>query len=216
MAAHAGGIPVSHVPQALDANAREGNWRTSGDVYDQYHWSVLGYFGKMTQNELVQDLYFHFNGLGPGDLYSLEINHQLAKDNGFRRFVSPLVSTVELAANGTYETDPNGIIYEFNPYVMFRWRNFPWNQYILTTVGIGEGVSWASRNPQRETRTEEKAENARKFLNYVAFEATMSLPKHPEWQVLYRLHHRSGAFGLYCPGIVGSTAAGIGIRYWFG
>lgn len=192
------------------------SWKNSGDVYDKYEWGVMGYLGWMTTKEMYHDMYFDYGHLGNGSLYTLEVDRQLPKDNWARKYLAPLLfaSTIELAANVTYETDPTGPLVEFNPYFVFRWRNFPWNNKLLTTLGIGEGVSWASHSPQQEINSENEPGDATKFLNYVMAELTFSLPSHPEWQVLYRLHHRSGVFGLYCPGTVGSTAAGVGVRYW--
>ncbi len=192
------------------------SWKHSGDVYDKYDWGVMGYLGWMTTKEMYHDMYFDYGHLGNGSLYVIEVDRQLPKDNWARKYIAPLLfaSTIELAANFTYETDPSGPLVEFNPYFVFRWRDFPWNNKLLTTFGIGEGVSFASHNPQQEIDSQNEPGDARQFLNYVMAELTFSLPTHPEWQVLYRLHHRSGVFGLYCPGTVGSTAAGVGVRYW--
>jgi len=212
--------PTTSAPTAAapspTASSNSYDWMHSGDVYDKYTWGIMGYVGGMTHSELYHDLYFAYDGLGPGTLYTLEVDHQLSKENLFRRFFQKALfaSTVELASNFTYETDPTGPLTEFNPYFIVRWRDFPWNKYVLTTIGIGEGVSWASHSPQQELDSENEPGDATKFLNYVMTEITFSLPSHPEWQIMYRLHHRSGVFGLYCPGTVGSTAAGVGIRYW--
>lgn len=207
------------IAQATDSNTISSEpssvpWTKTGNVYDKYKWGFLGYIGGMTNSELYHDMYFDWQGLGPGTLYVFEVDRQLSVDNWARKLFSKVVSTIELAANVTYETDPTGPLEEFNPYFIFRWREFPWNQKVLTTFAVGEGVSWASHNPEREIRTEEKADSATKFLNYLMVETTFSLPSHPEWQIMYRLHHRSGVFGLYCPGRSGSTAAGLGVRYW--
>lgn len=202
--------PVTATPTTTSS------WRHSGDVYDKYEWGFMGYIGGMTGAEMYRDMYFDYDGLGPGTLYTFEVDHQLSRDNWARKYLAPLLfaSTIELASNITYETDPTGPLVEFNPYFIFRWREFPWNNTLLTTFGVGEGVSWASHNPQQEIDSENSPGDATKFLNYVMAEITFSLPEHPEWQIMYRLHHRSGVFGLYCPGTVGSTAAGIGLRYW--
>lgn len=192
------------------------SWKTSGDVYDKYKWGFMGYVGIMGTNELYNDLYFNYGSLGPGILYTAEIDRQLSPDNWARQHLAPLLlaSTIELATNVTYETDPTGPLWEWNPYFIFRWRDFPWNHKVLTTIGVGEGISWASHVPQQEIDSEDEPGYSRKLLNYLMTEITFSLPNHPEWQVMYRLHHRSGVFGLYAPGTVGSTAVGMGVRYW--
>lgn len=179
-----------------------------------YIWNITGFYGRMTNSILNRVVRFNYS-LADAKLYSVEGAYQLPADCWVRRLLKPLVSTVFVGANGTYQDDPNGSLYEFNPFVMLRWQHFPWDKYITTTFGFAEGVSWASRLPAREIRDTKKAENARKFLNLLLFEVTTALPSHPDWQVVYRVHHRSGVFGLYSPGITGSTAVQLGIRHQF-
>ena len=45
-------------------------------------------------------------------------------------------------------------------------------------------------------------------------EATFALPRHPQWQLAYRIHHRSGIFGVYDTDS-GSNTVGLGLRYFF-
>ncbi len=211
------GMPVFSPEDAKESKGSwYDSWKNSGDVYDKYTWGLTGYVGIMTTNEMYHDMVFDFGSLGPGMLYSGEVNYQLDKNNWARKYLAPLLfaSTIELNANVTYETDPTGPLWEFNPYFSFRWRDFPWNQSLLTTIGIGEGVSWASHNPQQELDSEDNDGDGSKFLNFLLFEVTFSLPEHPEWQVIYRLHHRSSVFGTYCEGTMGSTATGVAVRYW--
>ncbi len=180
-----------------------------------YVWNVSAFYGRMTDTILNRVLRFKDIQLGQAKLYSLEGAYQLAPDNLLRRFLQPALSTIFVGVNGTYEDDPNGAIYELNPFLMLRWQHFPLDKYIVTTFGFGDGVSFASGIPARETRDIQKAENARKFLNLLLFEVTAALPSHPDWQIIYRIHHRSGVFGLYSPGITGSTAIQVGIRHQF-
>lgn len=212
----AGYFPPPPEESQKTAEPAKWNWKTSGDVYDQYTWGVLGYVGIIANNEIHNDWYFDYNGLGPGVWYTVEVDRQLSKDNWARKHLAPLLgaSTIELAANYTYETDPTGPISQLNEYFIVRWRDFPWNRTVLTTIGVGEGVSWASHTSQKEEESESDPGDAPPWLNYLMTEFTFALPEHPEWQVAYRLEHRSGVFGLYCPGTVGETAVGIAVRYW--
>jgi hypothetical protein len=52
-------------------------------------------------------------------------------------------------------------------------------------------------------------------MHYMAIEATFALPNHKDWQLVYRLHHRSGVFGLMQGDNSGTTAVQIGIRHYF-
>lgn len=174
-------------------------------------WAVFVYAGQMTENTIGKVVAFNFQ-LDDETLYSLELSRQLSPNNPFRRWLQPIVGTIELNANGTYRDDPVGPIYEFNPYVSFRWIDFPWNHVITTTFAIGEGLSYDTNIPQVEAENSEETQN---LLNYLMLEATFALPKYPRWELVYRIHHRSGVFGLYNAGNNGSTAVGLGIRYRF-
>ena len=178
--------------------------------YD-YPWALFFYVGKMTQNTLgsvlIQDYQFDDE-----TLYSLELSRELSPCNAFRHFVQPIVSTVEVVANVTYRDDPVGPIYEFNPYFTFRWKEFPWNPIITTTIALGEGLSYDSQVPQVEIKNSDETQ---RLLNFLMVEATFAMPTHPRWELVWRAHHRSGVFGLYNSGNTGSTAVGLGVRYHF-
>jgi len=172
-------------------------------------------FTMMTNTILIKDLSFKIK-VANARLYSLELDYDVPPSFILSRFFRILLhAKFGVAINGTYQDDPNGNLYQFNPYIYARWTNFPWNKYLATTGMMGEGVSYSSGIPLREARNTEKAANARRFLNYVVFEATFALPKYPQYQLVYRIHHRSGVFGLFTSGIVGSSAIGFGVRIKF-
>jgi hypothetical protein len=54
-----------------------------------------------------------------------------------------------------------------------------------------------------------------RFLGYLAPELTIALPPFPNWEFAYRLHHRSGLYGLIAANIEGANANVFGIRYRF-
>ena len=99
--------------------------------------------------------------------------------------------------------------WELNALVIARWVTFPWNAYLATTFAFGEGISYATELP----KLEEQEEGASQWLNYLLFELTFALPKHPEWALVARLHHRSGFWGALAPN--GSNAVGVGLKYRF-
>jgi hypothetical protein len=177
-------------------------------------WGIFIYQGKMTNKRLNQVLRFDI-GMREATLTSLELSYKLAKKNILSRIVNYIGADFFVAINGTYQDDPQGNIYEFNPYFGLTWSRFPWNKYVFTALSIGEGVSYASTIPDRELRTASHAENAKKLLNYLMFEAAFALPKYPNFQIAYRIHHRSACFGVYRSSNSGSTAIGIGLRYLF-
>jgi hypothetical protein len=194
--------------------AATGSFSTFADTafYNQHPWGFLYYYGQTVSNPLVTIFYGEYDHW-PEHIQSLELSHTLDQDNAFRRFFSPVVSVVQVALDGTQrQGDNQNTIYEVDPYFNIRWVNLPWNHYVDTSFAIGEGVSYASSVPSVEKRDND---NTKRFLNYLMFEATFAAPSHPEWQVVARIHHRSGAFGLYGAGNSGSNDIGIGVRYLF-
>jgi hypothetical protein len=102
--------------------------------------------------------------------------------------------------------------WEFNFLGTFRWIKFPWDQYVDTSLAAGAGFSYATAEPEIEFKNHG---NVSKFLGYLMFEAAFSLPSLPRWDVFTRIHHRSGAGGIFNDVNGGSNAYGVGLRYKF-
>jgi hypothetical protein len=73
---------------------------------------------------------------------------------------------------------------------MARWVRFPWDQLVDTTFAIGVGPSFATRKAWFE-RDEESGRGGSRLLTALIFELTLAAPRHPDWAVALRLHHRS-------------------------
>jgi len=186
----------------------------SSQPIDDKHWGVLVYHSWMTSNNIGAVLTWQDVHLKYGTMNSVDLSYQLAPQNPLRRFFQPLVSTVEVAGNITQRRDPNGLIYEFDPYLNFRWKNFPWNNTVATTLSIGDGLSYATGLPLREEH-DSTNNNAKHLLNFLVLEASFAAPQHPDLEFVVRVNHRCGAWGLFGAGNLSSNAVGVGIRYLF-
>ena len=102
--------------------------------------------------------------------------------------------------------------WEFNLLGDIRWIKFPWDRYVDTSFAAGAGVSYATAEPEIELKNHGKAS---KFLGYLMFEAAFSLPPLPRWDLFARIHHRSGAGGIFSDVRGASNAYGVGLRYKF-
>lgn len=185
---------------------------------EYYDWSAMFYYGRLNKNILLKVLRGDINVLQGNlraDLYSLELTRQLRPYNEFRKFFQPFLSTIGISMNVTYQNDPIGNVFEFNPYIRFVWDDFPWKNYLITIFAIGEGVSYATEIEQFDRMSQEQYKKARRLLNFLMFEIGFALPQYPRLEVYYRVHHRSGIFGTYADLGVGSTAIGAAIRYHF-
>lgn len=177
-------------------------------------WGVIAYYARMTDATLNRVVRFNM-GFSDANLVAFELDRDFDCNNVIRETFKPLVGQVGIAFNGTFQDDPAGSLVGTNAFLVFTWKHFPWDRRLLTSISLLEGVSYMFGHPQWECRTTEKAQNDRRFLNFLGAEITAAMPTDPTWQLVYRIHHRSGVFGLYSPGIVGSTAVGVGLRHTF-
>jgi|WetSurMetagenome_2_1015567.scaffolds.fasta_scaffold327453_2 hypothetical protein len=181
-------------------------------LYDRYPWSATYYYG-ITGHDALGSLFVGGFHRWPEHIQSLELSRTLDEQNFLRRLVSPLVGVVQLAGNVTLRTgSKENTIYEFDPYLAFRWANLPWNKYVNTSLAIGEGLSYVTSVPAIERGY---SNDTKRLLNYLMLEATFAPPSYPRLQFVARIHHRSGAYGLYHAGNSGSNDVGVGIRYLF-
>ena len=104
----------------------------------------------------------------------------------------------------------NDTFWEFNGLIIGRWHLFPWDKYLDTSLAVGDGISHYT-----EVSKVEKAddEDSQRTINYLLFELALGLPQHPRWDVVLRIHHRSGIFGVYEGG--GSNYVTSGFKFSF-
>ena len=182
-------------------------------LYDKYRWAATYYYGLTMNNPLVQVATLTNLKRWPENIQSFEISYTLDRCNPVRRFFYPVVGIVQIDGNFTIRNGKNeNTIYEFNPYFNIRWANLPWNNYVNTSFAIGEGVSYDTSYSSIEKKGNN---NTKRLLNFLVLEATFAPPNYPRLQLVARIHHRSGAFGLYHAGNSGSNDIGLGIRYLF-
>ncbi len=101
---------------------------------------------------------------------------------------------------------------EINALLVGRWLTFPWNNSLTTSLAAGTGLSYATEVPKLEEKLHEETSQ---FLAYLMFELALSLPTRPQWYLITRIHHRSGAFGLFNDVHGASNALCLGIKYVF-
>jgi hypothetical protein len=93
-----------------------------------------------------------------------------------------------------------------------RWRDFPWNHIVKTTFGFAfAGLSYTTQVPPHETEYHDNKRS--KLLYFLAPELTFALPEHPEVALMLRLHHRSGAYGVFPEGAANFVTAGLRFQY---
>jgi hypothetical protein len=104
--------------------------------------------------------------------------------------------------------------FEFNLLAIYRWKRFPWNRHLQTTVAIGDGLSYATIIPSLEASSTTNV-GATRLLNYIMVETTFAPPQAKNWQLVVRVHHRSGVYGMFNDVEGGSNVMAAGIKFLF-
>lgn len=164
------------------------------------------YTGSYTDESLPEDIAL----LQPIDfedarLVAVAYDHRIARPH-------PSLS-VELEGNVAHwfnEQDHT----EFNGLLFLRWLDLPWDRWIDTSVGIGNGLSWATDEPLLEQRFHQDT-GATRLLYHTAIDISVAIPGAKGWEGFLRVHHRSGVYGTFDDVNGGSNVIGFGLRHWF-
>ena len=95
-----------------------------------------------------------------------------------------------------------------------RYDGLPWNDTVYTTIGVNTGVSLLTNLSDFERWRDEKGRSS-VFLHYLGPEFTFANPENKDLELVLRLHHRSGVFGLFDGVVSGSTFLSAGVRVRF-
>lgn len=104
--------------------------------------------------------------------------------------------------------------------LFIRWTAFPWNAYLRTTIATSFGLNYATGVPELELMRDANRRGSR-LLHYFSPEITLGLPDVPAWELVARLHHRSGGkvfFGdvaMFNGVDGGAHFMTLGVRYRF-
>ena len=178
-----------------------------------YPWAVTGWAGQMFAANFGDTFYFkgksrpeYLTGLGlqrrllDGGPFAIEFDANLLGHRAARQAGGEFNQRVPFADT------PSQTFGEMTAGLGLRVWLQPW-----LSVYFVEGVSLLTdaSNYERTFR-----ENYAAFLNYLAFEVEGLVS--PQWSVVGRIHHRSGAYGVYSGVSEGSNAYLLGLRYRFG
>jgi hypothetical protein len=95
-----------------------------------------------------------------------------------------------------------------------RFDGLPWNDTVYTTIGANTGVSLLTDLSDFEAWRDSNGKSSI-LLHYLAPEFTFADPENKDLELVLRLHHRSGVFGLFDGVVSGSTFLSAGIRVRF-
>ena len=177
-----------------------------GDANAQSGWTVTLFGQQFIDDDLLEILFEADLLLERNFEDSYFVSVAVAKDLlTFGKFLTIEIEGQVIRHFGLQDT------WEFTAAFVFRWLYFPWDKYVDTSFGFGDGVSATTEIPEVETDVVDK-DDGQRFLNLVLLEFDFTLPRWPRWSFVMRLHHRSGAYGTLGQG-EGSNFTGFGIRY---
>ncbi len=170
----------------------------------EYKWAVTAYYGKLTSDTLSDVLTFKADYDSDYKFWVLALTRKL-------KTVNP---SLTIEAEGQIAKHTTGQDHwELNGLFALRWLRFPWDGFIDTTVAGGAGLSFATEVPPFEVETEGSSD---KLLGYLMFELTVGPPSIPQWDLVSRIHHRSGAGKIFGSDVEGaSNSITVGVKYRF-
>jgi len=178
-----------------------------------YNWAVTAWGGQMIDADFGDSFYFkgrwrpeYLAGVGlnkrivDGGPFALELDANLLAHQAYPQAGGQYNQAVP------YASVPGQTFGEGTLGIGLRIWMQPW-----LSVFLVEGVSYTTdvSNYERTFRSRYS-----QFLNYLAFEIEALI--NPRWSVVGRLHHRSGAYGVYSGVREGSNGYLVGLRYRFG
>ena len=113
---------------------------------------------------------------------------------------------------GAHRIDEGGV--EIGMPMNVTFDGFPWREQLSTKLAISVGPSFISEITPTEKRKDNDNKGS-KLLNMFSPEIEFGVPD-TDWSGFFRLHHRSGIFGLIDCVSGGSTYFTFGIRHRFG
>lgn len=96
-----------------------------------------------------------------------------------------------------------------------RWENFRPAAGVRLEVAATVGLSVVTRTIGRERQREIEREGNAHTLGYVSPEVGVALDQLPNFELVVRVPHRSGAWGTFCHMQEGYNADVVGVRYAF-
>jgi len=103
---------------------------------------------------------------------------------------------------------------EFWGALYLRYTKFPWNNFIYTTIAVSTGLNYATNISDQEKERSGKGKGSH-LMHYLSPEITFALPDRRDFQLMFRFHHRSGAYGLISDSEGGAHYGTIGMRVSF-
>lgn len=150
-------------------------------------------------------------GAARGEIYSLTASRKLGElklEIGGCEFhpVVEMPLTLEII-----DEDARSPFWDLNASVVIRWTEFPWNDYVRTTLASGVGLSYSDKIYQIDIDRHPGEDRSHLKFNW-PIQLSLALPAYPDHQLLLYIAHQSGGHVFDAGGV---NSVGFGYRYDF-
>jgi hypothetical protein len=163
--------------------------------------------GEIFSGEITRD-----TGDAGGELYQLTATKHLASlqwEIFGETFTPQLELPLCLEIVDENSRDP---FLDYNASLQLRWIDFPWNDTITTSFGIGLGLSYSSKIYLMDQQRHPGEDRSHLKFN-LPIHLSFALPAYPDQELIFYLAHQSGGFHIFDKG--GVNSLGIGLRHRF-
>ena len=170
------------------------------DVPEDPRHGIAVYGGPASPTPLLEIARFRELGLIPESMLAISYSYRIY--TAWQALAFELESTL---GKHTERWD----LYSIAGAFIVRWLRPPWSSVTPGSFAFGNGMSYATGFLDAETKY--IFPNSRPLYHF-SLEATASIPGWRGWEGLIRIHHRSGAFGMFDGVVGGSDFICLGLR----
>ena len=181
---------------------------------DRRDWAFEIGVAYITSNNIEDFLEGNYNissSAAGGEIYVLTASRRLGElewnigGHTFRPQLE-LPFTLEIVDENSRSPFP-----DYNVSFNVRWVDFPWNDYLHTTISMGLGLSYSEKIYLMDIQRHPDRNRSRLQFNW-PISLTFAHPRHPEHQAMFFLLHQSGGRVFDRGGV---NSVGIGYRLDF-
>ena len=148
-----------------------------------------------------------------GASYSTRLGtvNELLGNSAFGSYGDNLTVEAEIGLSDRFGKENLGEVWTA---LYLRYDGFQWNDKVYTTLALDTGVSMLTDTSKFELSRDSGGQSS-ELLHYLGPEVTFADPDNKDLEWVFRLHHRSGVFGVIDGVRAGSTFASVGVRIRF-
>jgi hypothetical protein len=167
-------------------------------------WFASIYYGKLSDTVLIENIRFYHDFVN-SNIYVLSLGKEVGRYNDW--------IAIEVEGQVGHHTGKQEH-QEINLAFTLRYLPLFWDHLVDTSFAFSNGVSYATKHPALEAAAAGD-EQTNQWLYYISVEWAFSLPDQPQWNLFWRVHHRSGIYSRWAGEGAVSNFVGLGLRYCF-